>query len=325
MHDALLHTRTPPTSHLRAIVSHVRRATPVPARLVSELREALVGSGWHAGKGQHDVTELLTHLLDVLHAPYIPLWKRLVHSAPSEPDDTAPFTERVLWLDPAKGDVSVAALLDRYFFDEVLDGLNRGGGKVSARVYKTLFPFYTPLRETGESVSATRSSFDALLIPLALNRYRQGVQKNTTSVHLPTAIPAMRYVQPGTRTPAYTLMLRSVICHLGSRITSGHYVTYTYHPTVGWRRWDDLQGGVVKSVRGDVGNGLPENQAWRNEICQDSYLVFYELVPGDGEEKWRRQDESVARHLQVEEDFRSAFCESVKGMLDLSPVSVRGG
>lgn len=84
----------------------------------------------------------------------------------------------------------------------------------------------------------------------------------------------------------YTLLLRSVVCHLGETIKSGHYVTYKYVPQVhvaqmgGWRRWDGLDDEPIRSVESEVVTGEPINTKWAVEIRTNFYLLFYELVPG---------------------------------------------
>lgn len=271
-----------------------------------------MSGGWHCGKAQHDVSELFGYMFDVLKAPYIPLLQTLHHSAHPSPSDNAAFTERVLFLDIVPG--TLPDLLHAYCTKSTISGLKRGERGVEATVSRSLIPSYTPVRETGERSSARRSSFDVLMLPLALRRFNWQGKKNRTRIPLATAINASRYINSSVRNIPYNLILRSVICHLGSSISHGHYVNYTYTTAMGWRRWDDLSGSSVPSCKGDTETGAPENRKWREELERDSYMLFYELVPGDGEISHSgriHQDELFARKKQEEEDCVAALREQI--------------
>lgn len=262
--------------------------------------------------------------MDLLNAPYIPLIKMILHDSTPEPADISPFTERLLWLYPTS-ESSLEHLLTHFFCHGKLTGIRRGGVITDATVRQTLIPFYTSQRETGESTQITRDSFSVVLIPLAIARFSPTGGKNTATVHVSTAIRAVNYITPPNKLP-YTLILRSIICHLGASIAHGHYVSYTYAPEIGWRRWDDLAPGQVETVRGDVETGLPENRRWTREIERNCYICFYELVPGEYELdaiKWRERkqmpqfsdltsisstdsDTLFARYLQSQEDEKLA-------------------
>lgn len=325
--DSLLTVQTPSLPHqnlrkaLRIAVNYVRRGQVLPKHAVRAVRDALTKLGWYPGSEQQDAAELYAFLLDELSAPFVPLYNNLSHGGVPDPADHTPSTERLLWLD-LNGGATLATMLDRYFFGQMRRGLRRGSTCVDARLSRNLIPSYTPTRETGETVNARRINFRYLTVPLAINRFRnRDVRKNRAFVDIPTAISATHYVNHFACGARYTLILRSVICHIGYSIASGHYVCYTYEPRVGWRRWNDLDDAPVKSVRGDVKLGLPENESWKEEIARDSYMLFYELVPGDGEigrrgrggkEEMRRQvmaDEQFARQSQVEEDHLAAIQE----------------
>lgn len=308
----------PLLSTLRASINHLRAGTVLPRPLISTLRKHLISHGWHSGSSQQDAAELYGFLWDLLAAPFLPLFSMLSHSGVPDPSDESPTTERLLWLEVKDG-ASIAGMLDHYFFEEELHGLRRGK-VVNAKVTKRLLPFYTPLRETGETVDARRPNFRYLSVPLALGRFRQNGTKNRARIRVATAISATRYVGRMIKTIEYTLILRSVVCHLGSSIRIGHYICYTFEPTIGWRRWNDLDGSQVKTVKGRPDTGLPSKEEWAHEIEHDGYLCFYELVPGDGEAELKggrgtdvegqvRGDEWLARQSQTEEDHFGAVQE----------------
>lgn len=321
--DGLLQSDCPTAlvSQLAAIVNNLRVARQVSAHAMNDLRAALVSHArWYSGRGQHDAAELFACLLDALQAPFVPLVKNLAHgAAPDDDADHVPFTERLLWLNvcDAAPDHALARMVDAYFYGEVVHGLRRRGapaplGVVDAHVSRSLIPSYTPVRETGETVSASRHRFLFLTVPFGVARFSPtGDRKTRTAIAIPTALPATRYVEPFANGVQHTLMLRSVVCHLGLTLRSGHYVAYTYGPAVGWRRWDDLEDGAVRSVRGNVHTGLPEDAGWTAEIMRDSYIIIYELVPGDADiasaHKLMASDASLAAQAQVEEDGRAAW------------------
>lgn len=275
--------------HLRATVreavNRIRKGDPVSAVVVEAVRSALRAAGFETRRGQEDAAELFAYLVDSLGAPFLALGETLMHPQPSSAtDDERMATERILWLSLPTGsgdDVRFKSLLNDYFFGNKLDGLRRNATVVSAWKARMLLPWYTPVRETGEvSAINDETSFRALPIPFALKRYSANGQKTRVPVQLPTRIDFTDFVD-GVHVGAYSLVLRSVVCHLGNSVHSGHYVTYTYdafaEPYRTWRRWNDLSPGIVPEVAEDQ-----LEPAAREEIARDSYLVFYELVPGDG-------------------------------------------
>lgn len=316
---------------LRRYVISLRHGHGVAVADVSAVRHALVeANNWPAGHGQHDAAEFFAALLDALDAPFVPLLNHLRHAGrPDIERDHAPFTERILWLTlPADAPdtdrpVSLRSLVDAYFYGDVLHGLRRPGtaAPTTAAVSRTLIPSYTPVRETGETVSAPRRRFSCLTIPFAISRFSAtGDAKTRTPIHIPMVLPATRYVALFANGYQHTLILRSVVCHLGNSLRMGHYVTYTYTPAVGWRRWDDLEpSGAAPVAKGDVHTGAPEDAGWADEMRRNCYLLFYELVPGDGDQQRhnhlyafdeRQQtwmDATLAAQTQVEEDYVAAL------------------
>lgn len=325
-------TTTPPPhtllhTQLRTIVNHLRAGRVVAPEPINKLRKTLVAKhGWPAGHAQQDAVEFFTLLLDALHAPFVPLVNNLTHAAsPDLSADHAPFTERVLSLHLYSSKKnSFRIMVNKYFYAEVLHDVRRVGAPegVDATVSRSLIPAYTPHRETGETVTISRTTLTFLTVPFSIVRFDPlSRRKNRAPVHIPTALPATAYVSPFANDAIHTLMLRSVVCHLGRSLGSGHYVTYTYSPRVGWCRWDDMEESAVPSCKSDVKTGAPENRKWADEISTDSYIAFYELVPGDREaclsdrlfhDKTRMQiliDSKIAAAEQAEEDHHMAISQ----------------
>lgn len=268
---------------LRSIVNQVRQGKAVPYKDVEGFRTVMVQLGFPGGKRQEDVTDLFATLVEHLGAPLLPLGENLVHVATREDSDERLVVERLLWLafEQTSGEVQFESLLDMYFFGEQRTGIRRRMSDkqaiVDAWCVRLLLPEYAPSQD-GDTLR--RNSFDTLAMPFAIKRYTGTMEKNRTTVTLPTTLDVTRFVSDpdGGR---YSLRLKSVVCHLGSRLGSGHYVAYTYDITVGWRRWDDMKNGLVERDE-EADDGLPRRESWRDELTRDTYMVFYELLPGDG-------------------------------------------
>lgn len=280
--------------HLRATVreavNRLRRGEGVSAAAVEAIRSALRAAGFQTRRGQEDAAELFVFLVDTLGAPFLPLGETLLHPLPlSASDDERMATERVLWLSlPCADDMSLKKttsqfknLLNDYFFGNRLEGIRRNSTVVNAWKARRILPWYTPMRETGEVAAINdETSFRALPVPFALKRYSANGHKSRVHVDLPPRIDFSDFVD-GVSAGSFSLVLRSVVCHLGDSLDSGHYVSYTYDafgsPFPIWRRWNDLTPGYVEEFTDDQ-----LSLSAREEQCRDAYIVFYELVPGDG-------------------------------------------
>lgn len=314
-------------SHICGIVNDLRTGHGVQGASLSKLRELLIkDANWYSGRGQEDAAELFAFLLDVTQAPFVLLVKNINHRGfPDSDADHPPFTERMLWLNLySSRSNNLTTMIDNYFYAEIVHGLRRQGvsSDIDASVSRSLIPAYSAVRETGETVPASETCFNFVTVPFAISRFSlSGEAKDRSPMTIPMVIPATRYVSPFTNGATYSFILRSVVCHLGSTMRSGHYVTYTYLPTAGWRRWDDLEDGAVPCAKGDVNTGMPEIRSWALEIQTDCYLLFYELVSGEGDMRrylhlydgsTRRQvvaDAQLAAQQQAEEDRRGAIRE----------------
>ncbi|KAJ2489956.1 hypothetical protein IWW37_003586 [Coemansia sp. RSA 2050] len=205
--DGLLYARgnlgSEAASHLQAVcrlvVNHLRAGELIDASLIEEMRTALLNCGWLCGDDsrapanrytQQDASELYIFLMEKLQMPYLPLEVRMIHGADYDEADTRMVTQRVLELSLLDDDISdsleqpvlLQSLLERYFFDNRVEQLERNlkaNGKAgspdkvrtNAWSILSMYPFYTPQSELGDSNSAY--PVDApLVVPLLIKRYR---------------------------------------------------------------------------------------------------------------------------------------------------------
>lgn len=263
-------------SLLMTSINQIRSGEGLKTSTVSFLRFALQENGWYLGDQQEDVLEFFLFLSGVLKAPQIPLYVSLAHPGEPSPRDNELKFESVIFLDMYNGPRFEDAL-DHYFFHETIPELQRGT-QVSASIRKWIF---TPSQvEQAPDMNAIEPNLQSVMrcIPIIVKRYRYGEQKNRDTLTLATSIPATKYVKNKMDGVEYTLVLRSAVCHLGAQQQFGHYVCHTWQPDIGWRRWDDLALGKVRTVLADHRTSEPCNSYWKTEIERDGYMFFYELV-----------------------------------------------
>lgn len=297
---------------VREVVCRMRRGGVVSAAVVEAVRVSLRAAGFAQGRprtAQEDAAEAFCFLVDMLGAPFLPLGESLLYGAKgtekvragtgagtgaggragagggSRGDDERVASERLLWLalgekeSGGDGVVEFEHLLQEYFYGDRLQGLRRNEETVDAWKHRRVIPFYTPVASTGEVAAVNDArAFNAVAVPFALKRFDARGRKSRTRVPLPLCVDFSDFVD-GIEAGRHSLVLRSVVCHLGSTKDSGHYVAYTRDPFTGagWRRWDDMAGGKVCRI---ADGALSARQV--GELERDAYLVFYELVAGDG-------------------------------------------
>lgn len=269
----------------KKIVNQMRLGSTVSSDDVDLLRRVLGLYGFPKGREQEDVTEFFSVLMDRLDAPLLALYQQLMHVANPDEHDERFVLERFIWLafeNCSNRPTNLSALLRCSFFGEVRAGLRRqsiiGQLDVNAFCHRLLLPKYTI--GTPSKSGHTKNSFSIRILPLALKRYGNRLRKIRTPVWLPLTFDFNDFVKLSSSHLSYTLHMKSVLCHLGPGLGSGHYVSFT-HDVNGWRRWDSL-GAVNVELGAEAADGLPMNPKWREEIMCDSYLMFYELIPGDG-------------------------------------------
>nr|CAG8600177.1 4779_t:CDS:2 [Entrophospora candida] len=176
-----------------------------------------------------------------------------------------------------------------------------------------LLPFYSASNEQDERIKVDQSYFPTtnLLLPLVLKRYGFNeslrpfrIKKN---VYIPPFANFNLFVnsdaadeQPykyGIDNIHYKLKLRSVVCHYGESLYSGHYKGFTLDDE-GWYRLDDLN----VDQRVTKFNSLQDITFLFNEFSKNGYLLFYELQilnPDEvDEDKITEHDYYVAQNLQ---------------------------
>lgn len=268
---------------VREVVNRVRKGEVAGAAAVEAVRGAVRECGFSGGRwSQEDAAEFFACLVDALGVPYLSVQERLLHNGVSEASDERVSSERLLWVDLGLGG-GLRGLVEGVFLGERVDGLRRGGdAPVQAWRERRLLPFWTPVASTGEVAAVNDArKFGVLAVPFGLRRFGADGKKMRTRVSVEPVMDFTDCMDGETgSTGRYALVLRSVVCHLGSSLTCGHYVSWTYSAYEGspvWTRWDDLAGGEVRRV-----HEADLTSADRNEIEMDGYILFYELVPGDG-------------------------------------------
>lgn len=135
-----------------------------------------------------------------------------------------------------------------------------------------------------------------VVIPFALTRNTATGEKNDKIVKLPTSLGFTKFVSDGDGRQ-YSIRLKSVVCHKGKSINSGHYIAYTYDPTSGWRRWDMKNGQMEHDEQA--------GDSWLKEITRDSYMVLYELSQSENQEdKENLDDEKLTLLDNLGNDFK---------------------
>lgn len=286
---------------LRKIVNGIRRnGSRVPTAHVRKLRDYIL-----PGYSQECAGEFFEELLGKLSGPMLPFGLNLHHPATREDGDESTEALRTVDLtfrpemymsrpgnNRPDDSCDLADMMYDYHFVNQYNVRRKHMNRdaiVNAWCVKLLLPEYSPY---SEDRNLRRNSFDTLAIPFCLKRYQYDIErKRPMKIRNPVVIPVnldfSRFVSNNNdgRSGVYSLRLKSIVCHKGGTLNTGHYVSYTYDLATGWKRWDDISDSQVDTCAGDItGDQLPMNRSWREEIARDSYLVFYELLPGDGNE-----------------------------------------
>ncbi|RIA99139.1 hypothetical protein C1645_811881 [Glomus cerebriforme] len=318
-------------THLRLFVNRLRSGKFTNSYMIKQLREYLINCGWigkddNGNPTQEDASEFFLFLSCLYELPYLPLGMHLFHGASADANDERVITERLIQVsipgDPMdETPVSLEEALINYFHDSVVSGINRLDDdfkqtEVSAWQVLKLLPFYSASNEQGENIKAVESHFPAtnLILPLVLKRY--GYNENlqpfriNKNVYIPPSVNFNAFVNSDAADEPpchcgidihYHLKLRSVVCHYGNNLTSGHYKGFTLDDEEGWIRLDDLN----LNERVTKFNSLQGTTMLFNEFSRHGYLLFYELQrvhPGIVDEELAiEHDYHVAQNLQFVE------------------------
>ncbi|CAG8454390.1 1845_t:CDS:2 [Ambispora gerdemannii] len=185
---------------------------------------------------------------------------------------------------------------------------------VSAWQFLKLLPFYSASNEQGEQIHADTFQFPDknLILPLVLKRYGYNDKYQPFRIEKRVIIPPsvnfntflnLEAVDEPCRCNTehrYRLQLRSVVCHIGSNLSSGHYIGYTSDDE-GWYKLDDLNTEQRVKRYGTI----EEITYLFNEFSLNAYLLFYELQFSHPavtiEEEAIELDHHVAQNLQLKE------------------------
>eukprot|EP00127_Corallochytrium_limacisporum_P003453 Clim_evm81s149 gene=Clim_evmTU81s149 len=155
-------------------------------------------------------------------------------------------------------------------------------GKIPWRML-TMLPWYiySSTESKYEAVQAYSQSTEghALLLPITLSRYTRKGWRTNTKVNIPAVIDFSKFVarHPADRLNAkhkWLLRLHSCVCHKGTNVYRGHFISYSFTGQR-WVRFDDMQW------YGNMKANLSDYERFWNEICLDSYILIYELVRGN--------------------------------------------
>ncbi|CAG8571329.1 2427_t:CDS:2, partial [Acaulospora colombiana] len=321
-------------THLRLFVNRLRTGEYISAYMIKQLRERLSSCGWigkndYGNPTQEDVSELFLFLSCLYELPYLPLGMHLFHGGDEDPNDERVVTERLIQIaipgDPLdEKPVSLEEALVNHFHDNIVSGLKRSltddvrhsEVPVSAWQVLKLLPFYSANNEQGEKINAANFHFPEknLVLPLILKRYgyneRMKPFRIKKSVYIPPFVDFSSFVnrEAADDPPChcgieirYRLKLRSVVCHYGETLTSGHYKGYTLDDEEGWFMLDDLN--LVERVK--KFDTIKDTTFLFNNFSQNAYLLFYELqhIHPDAveEELVIEYDYYVAQNLQLVE------------------------
>ncbi|ORX95117.1 cysteine proteinase [Basidiobolus meristosporus CBS 931.73] len=300
--EAALHLQTT----CRLYVNLLRSGKHVSKTVIEMIRNDLAQCGWKGGKSedfggsyetrptQEDASELLLFLMDVFELPFLPLGVKLHHYGDTDEDDAKIITERIFQLsipseeeqEPSQS-IMLENILVNYFYNNKVSGIRRNVEKlgreetIDAWSVMELLPFYSAENELGTNLLSHSTDFPEhnIIVPLTLKRYavdHNGYSVRTSQhVSIPPLIDFSSFVsvQPGAPLAKYTLVLKSAVCHLGTSLSSGHYISYSVSvddPTV-WYKHDDLEFGSRRIRK------YPTSKCFE-DMAENGYLFFYQLV-----------------------------------------------
>ena len=155
----------------------------------------------------------------------------------------------------------------------------------------SLIPWYTGDAPTNDAQVAAHFSAQRPILGMCLKRYSMTPQgkaiRLSTQVDIPVEIGLPHFIQDDKMDNDaaiygnFKLSLQSVVCHRGSSVDSGHYIslvrgttggTSSTHSSEQWMRFDDLAAERVTII--DIEQTLKD---------ETPYLLFYQILPVDGD------------------------------------------
>ena len=152
----------------------------------------------------------------------------------------------------------------------------------------SLIPWYTDNIPNNDAQVAAHFSSTRPILGICLKRYAVradgSTYKRPTIIDIPLEIGLPHFIQDdkmaadGPAFGNFKLLLQSAVCHKGSFVDSGHYISLVRSPDPHeegnnrWLRFDDLAGERV--IETDIEQFLSE---------ESPYLLFYQVVPIEGD------------------------------------------
>lgn len=323
-------------SALRLWVNVLRSGKLITTDLVVSFRVHLAEAGWQAAASSHqqDTAELFIELTSRLNLPTLTLQVDLVHGAlVNQKDDSKIMTERMLSLPIPEATTPYPILLQdclkAYFFDNQVevrrtllgtkDSSDASGTReamVQAFQVFQLLPFISALpNQSASDASLATFASQNIVLPISLKRYGVDMKGNAYRISKPVTceehirLPAL-IAEGAADDPCgcgeqrrYQLELRSVVCHHGQTVNSGHYVAYV-RDAEAWLKFDDL--ALPRVTRLTTLSEL--SNLYADEIAKNAYVLFYELVEthANPQQAVQERDWEIATALQASELARAS-------------------
>eukprot|EP00656_Telonema_subtile_P013038 TRINITY_DN16608_c0_g1_i1.p1 TRINITY_DN16608_c0_g1~~TRINITY_DN16608_c0_g1_i1.p1 ORF type:complete len:368 (+),score=81.43 TRINITY_DN16608_c0_g1_i1:306-1409(+) len=284
--------------HLRdCVVNPLRRSETVAYHIMRELRELCRYVGWEADLDhrldhQQDASEFSVFLLDVLEAPLLPAVENVFHGGKDDEGDSRCQMERLiavalpeaapkktgmkrLFSSNVERPLSLERMLWNHFFENQVHLQRRIDGEQSPVELQGLM-----MQKLNAWFEGGSRGVAGLVLPIALKRFEyvngQAVRVNR-AVEIPELIDFSDFVNTADASRAtFKLRLRSLVCHVGSRMQEGHYTCFT-SPLPMRRRGEESQRWLYFD---DVGR--PALQPCKHpgevqgiDLQRDAYLLFY--------------------------------------------------
>jgi hypothetical protein len=286
----------------------------------------------HINTAQQDITELYLFLSERLGVPQLALSQHILHGGKELSSDHTVVAERILqiaiqnkevstlksnsWpkfpalkpsskvkVNDSKRPLFLDQLIVEHFNGNIVSGIKRMD--TLNRSYTTdgfstfsILPFFNV---SGDKVMRQAPTSDPTILPICLKRYTCELG-SPVRVNQEVVVPIELSINEiiDTTLPQlspnidYKLVLKAAICHKGSQLNQGHYISYTKWGTDNWLKFDDMSTPTVTvfSSLQDILNGvLPD-------INRNAYLLFYELVQSPADPSLDKTDFTVAQRLQ---------------------------
>lgn len=176
-------------------------------------------------------------------------------------------------------------------------GISSAKQKIKGWSTIALYPFLSAVNELGESIDhhqgqPIRSAEDMtrfpIIVPIILKRYTATGHKLQVKIQIPMVLDTTGFVLDDGTGQTYQLHLKGLVCHLGTEMGQGHYISYapskaTSSSTLSistpthWLRFDDLSSPRVRPIPNDDKHQSEMQTEW----AQKAYMLFYELIPVD--------------------------------------------